>query len=93
MNKKEAQAILEIWNINNKLTEYIKDNFVRSEGMRLRRGPVQKQIAEALGFTLNPSYYKKINAIMNECHVRLIKIDGVGFYGELDYKEIKNETI
>lgn len=87
MDTKTAEAILELYTEKRAIELWIKERFVRKEGSRLRRGPIQRQMASDLGLNINPDFYKKVQKAFTSMGVRHIKIDSIGHYGELAYKE------
>ena len=88
MDTKTAEAILELYTERKAIELWVKERFVRKEKSRLRRGPIQKEMAKDLNLTINPDFYAKVKKVFESMNIRHIKVDGVGYYGELSYKEI-----
>ncbi len=80
MNKQQAIDILKDYTDFMDIQRTLMDICKLSSSERVKRGPLQRQIATKLNLTVNPRFYSLLDKVMDNLPVREIKVQGVPHY-------------
>lgn len=93
MNKEEAIKALEDLKVFSDIVKYIRTHYVIGvECDKIRRGTIQRDIANTLGLTKNPKYWNTIKRVSSHLGLKEVMINGIGYYKNIREKE-ENEGL
>lgn len=91
MDKESALQILNELAQLNHIVQYIREHYDISTGIttKVRRGDLQRQIADELGMVKNPQYWELIKKASKYLELKEITVNGIKYYKHI---QARNKT-